>query len=139
MAKVLLVEDDLPTVELIKFALQSEGFEVVAVYDGITALRTVEKEKPDLILLDVMIPGVDGFEVCQLIKHNIKLMHIPVLMVTAKVRKEDRALGLEKGADDYITKPFDPIDLVNRVKKFITEKQQNKNNNNKGASSPKGS
>jgi len=135
MSKVLLVEDDLPTVELIKFALQSEGFEVVAVYDGITALRTVEKENPDLILLDVMIPGVDGFEVCQLIKHNIKLMHIPVLMVTAKVRKEDRALGLEKGADDYITKPFDPIDLVDKVKKFIAERKPAKNNKPKGASS----
>lgn len=117
--KILIVEDDLPTVELLKFALQSEGFNVAVVYDGIAALRAVEKEDPDLILLDVMIPGVDGFEVCQLIKHNVKLMKIPVIMVTAKVRKEDRALGLEKGADDYISKPFDPIDLVNRVKKFL--------------------
>lgn len=120
--KILIVEDDLPTVELLKFTLQSEGFDVVVVYDGISALRSVEKENPDLILLDVMIPGVDGFEVCQLIKHNIKLMHIPVIMVTAKVRKEDRAMGLEKGADDYISKPFDPMQLVARVRKFLTEK-----------------
>ena len=124
MSKVLLVEDDLPTVELIKFALQSEGIEVSVSYDGISALRAVEKENPDLILLDVMIPGVDGFEVCQLIKHNIKLMHIPIIMVTAKVRKEDRALGLEKGADEYITKPFDPIQLVDRVKKLIEKKSK---------------
>ena len=120
--RILIVEDDLPTVELLKFTLQSEGFDVVVVYDGIAALRSVEKENPDLILLDVMIPGVDGFEVCQLIKHNIKLMRIPVIMVTAKVRKEDRALGLEKGADDYIAKPFDPMDLVAHVRKFLTDK-----------------
>jgi DNA-binding response OmpR family regulator len=121
--KILIVEDDLPTVELMKFALQSEGFEVVVVYDGITALRSVEKEKPNLILLDVMIPGVDGFEVCQLLKHNIKFMNIPIIMVTAKVRKEDRMLGFEKGADDYVSKPFDPIELVSRIKKLITERE----------------
>jgi len=120
--KILIVEDDLPTVELLKFTLQSEGFDVVVVYDGISALRTVEKENPDLILLDVMIPGVDGFEVCQLIKHNIKLMHIPIIMVTAKVRKEDRQMGFERGADDYISKPFDPIELATRVKKFIDQR-----------------
>lgn len=120
--KILLVEDDLPTVELLKFTLQSEGLDVVVVYDGISALRTVEKENPDLILLDVMIPGVDGFEVCQLLKHNIKFMHIPIIMVTAKVRREDRMLGFEKGADDYISKPFDPIELVSRVKKLLKKK-----------------
>ena len=122
--KILLVEDDLPTVELIKFALQSEGLGVVAVHDGISALRAVEKENPNLILLDVMIPGVDGFEVCQLLKHNIKFMKIPIIMVTAKVRKEDRQLGLEKGADDYISKPFDPMELVARVKKLIDDARQ---------------
>ncbi len=120
--KILLVEDDLPTVELLKFTLQSEGLDVVVVYDGISALRTVEKENPDLILLDVMIPCVDGFEVCQLLKHNIKFMHIPIIMVTAKVRREDRMLGFEKGADDYISKPFDPIELVSRVKKLLKKK-----------------
>ena len=120
--KILLVEDDLPTVELLKFTLQSEGLDVVVVYDGISALRTVERETPDLILLDIMIPGVDGFEVCQLLKHNIKFMHIPIIMVTAKVRREDRMLGFEKGADDYISKPFDPIELVSRVKKLLKKK-----------------
>jgi len=129
--KIFIVEDDLPTVELLKFALQSEGFDVAVVHDGITALRSVEKEKPDLILLDVMIPGVDGFEVCQLLKHNIKFMKIPIIMVTAKVRKEDRMLGFEKGADDYISKPFDPIELVSRVKKLLSEKDL------KGDSEPK--
>ena len=119
--KILIVEDDLPTVELMKFALQAEGFEVAVVYAGITALRSVEKEKPNLILLDVMIPGVDGFEVCQLLKHNIKFMKIPIIMVTAKVRKEDRMLGFEKGADDYVSKPFDPMELVSRIKKLISE------------------
>ena len=121
--KVLVVEDDLPTIELLKFALQSEGFDTATVSDGVTALRAVEKEKPDLILLDVMIPGIDGFEVCQLLKHNVKFMKIPIIMVTAKVRKEDRMIGFEKGADDYISKPFDPIELVARVKKLINDKQ----------------
>jgi len=117
--KVLIVEDDLSTVELLKVTLELEGYDVAIAYDGIEALRKVEHEKPDLIVLDIMLPGVDGFEVCQLLKHNLKFMNIPIIMVTAKVRKEDRATGFEKGADDYITKPFEPAQLVERIKKFI--------------------
>ena len=121
--KILIVEDDLSTVELLKVTLELEGYEVAIAYDGIDALRKVEREKPNLIVLDVMIPGVDGFEVCQLLKHNLKFMKIPIIMVTAKVRKEDRATGLEKGADDYITKPFEPAALVDRIRKFIAREK----------------
>ena len=119
MAKILVVEDDLPTVELLDFTLKEEGYEVVAAYDGAEALRKIEKEKPDLILLDIMLPGMDGFQICQLIKHNINFMHIPVIMVTAKIRREDRDLGLEKGADDYITKPFEPSYLTEKIKRYL--------------------
>ena len=119
--KILVVEDDLPTVELLKVTLELEGYDVSIAYDGIEALRGVEKEHPDLIILDVMLPGIDGYEVCQLLKHNIKFMSIPIIMATAKVRKEDRAMGLEKGADDYITKPFEPAQLVERIKGFLSK------------------
>ncbi len=121
--KILIVEDDHSTVELLKVTLELEGYEIAIAYDGIDALRKVEREKPDLIVLDVMIPGVDGFEVCQLLKHNLKFMNIPIIMVTAKVRKEDRTTGLEKGADDYITKPFEPSTLVDRIKKFLSKEK----------------
>jgi len=121
--KILIVEDDHSTVELLKVTLELEGFDIAIAYDGIDALRKVEREKPDLIVLDVMIPGVDGFEVCQLLKHNLKFMNIPIIMVTAKVRREDRAIGLERGADDYITKPFEPGMLVERIKKFLRKEK----------------
>lgn len=121
LAKILIVEDDLPTVELLDFTLKEEGYEVIVAYDGAEALRKVEKEHPDLILLDIMLPTMDGFQVCQLIKHNVNFMYIPIIMVTAKIRREDRDLGFEKGADDYITKPFEPSLLIEKLKNYLSE------------------
>jgi len=115
-ARVLVVDDEPQMVGIIAYALEQEGFEVLAAYDGETALRRVKEEKPDLVILDVVIPEVDGFEVCRRIRRQTT---IPVIMLTVKRDEIDRVCGLELGADDYITKPFSHRELVLRVKAIL--------------------
>ena len=111
--KVLVVDDEKPISDIIKFNLEKEGYEVVVALDGEEALEKVEADSPDLIILDLMLPKVDGLEVTKRVraKHNI-----PIIMVTAKDSELDKVLGLELGADDYVTKPFSNRELVARVK-----------------------
>ena len=111
--KVLVVDDEKPISDIIKFNLEKEGYEVVVAFDGEEALEKVEADSPDLIILDLMLPKVDGLEVTKRVraKHNI-----PIIMVTAKDSELDKVLGLELGADDYVTKPFSNRELVARVK-----------------------
>lgn len=111
--KILVVEDELPIADILKFNLEREGYLVVNAYDGEEALQKTFLEKPDLVLLDVMIPKKDGFQVLKEIRDRSQL---PVLMVTAKEEEVDKVLGLELGADDYITKPFSIRELLARVK-----------------------
>lgn len=111
--KILVVEDELPIADILKFNLEREGYLVVNAYDGEEALQMTFSEKPDLVLLDVMIPKKDGFQVLKEIRDRSQL---PVLMVTAKEEEVDKVLGLELGADDYITKPFSIRELLARVK-----------------------
>ena len=118
-SRILIVEDDEATVELIKFTLASKGFEAIVASDGAEAMRAVRKEKPDLIVLDIMLPTMDGFQVCMLLKHNVEYRDIPIIILSAKVRKEDISEGYEKGADEYITKPFEPSHLIERIKFFL--------------------
>ena len=113
MAKVLIVEDEAPLAETIAYNLREEGYKVCMAADGIGALDTFRREKPDLILLDVMLPGMDGVEVCRLIRRESDL---PILMLTAKSREMDKVIGLEVGADDYITKPFGMAELIARIR-----------------------
>jgi two-component system response regulator VicR len=111
--KILVVEDELPIADILKFNLEREGYMVANAYDGEEALQMTFSEKPDLVLLDVMIPKKDGFQVLKEIRDRSQL---PVLMVTAKEEEVDKVLGLELGADDYITKPFSIRELLARVK-----------------------
>ncbi|BES63664.1 response regulator YycF [Gottschalkiaceae bacterium SANA] len=111
--KILVVEDELPIADILKFNLEREGYLVANAYDGEEALQMTFSEKPDLVLLDVMIPKKDGFQVLKEIRDRSQL---PVLMVTAKEEEVDKVLGLELGADDYITKPFSIRELLARVK-----------------------
>ena len=111
--KVLIVDDEKNIVDILKFNLKKEGFDTIEAYDGRQALEMVEKEKPDLILLDIMLPEYDGFTVCKRIRQT---MNTPILMLTAREEEVDKVLGLELGADDYITKPFSPRELMARVK-----------------------
>jgi two-component system response regulator VicR len=111
--KILIVDDEKNIVDILKFNLKKEGFDTVEAYDGKQALEMVESEKPDLILLDIMLPEYDGFTVCKKIRQTL---NTPILMLTAREEEVDKVLGLELGADDYITKPFSPRELMARVK-----------------------
>ena len=118
-SKVLLVEDEPDIRELVSYNLRKSGFEVATADDGETALSNIEKEDPDLVILDLMLPGVDGLEVCRLLKQNETAKEIPVLMLTARSDEVDRIVGLELGADDYVVKPFSPRELVLRVRAIL--------------------
>jgi two-component system, OmpR family, response regulator VicR len=111
--RILIVDDEKNIVEILKFNLRKEGYETVESYDGLDALDIVKKEKVDLVLLDIMLPKMDGFTVCRRIR---EFSNIPILMLTAKEEEVDKVLGLELGADDYITKPFSFRELLARVK-----------------------
>lgn len=111
--KILVVDDEKPISDIIKFNLVKEGFNVEVAYDGDEALKLVYQYQPDLILLDVMLPKLDGFQVCRKVRESFS---IPIIMLTAKEEEVDKVLGLELGADDYITKPFGMRELIARVK-----------------------
>jgi len=114
--RILVVDDEPHIVELVRYNLAQEGFEVSVAYDGHDALEKVRADAPDLIILDLMLPYVDGLEVC---RHLRRDSSIPILMLTAKDGEQDRVMGLESGADDYVTKPFSPRELVARVRAIL--------------------
>ncbi len=115
-SKILVVDDENHILELVKFNLEKEGYQVETASDGRSALTAVEARHPDLIVLDVMLPEIDGFEVCRTLQKNSDTCEIPIIMLTARAEEIDKVLGLELGADDYITKPFSPRELIARVK-----------------------
>ncbi len=117
--KILVVDDEPEAVELLEFNLRQAGYDVVAAKDGAEALKKARAVLPGLIVLDLMLPEVDGLEVCKMLRRDPATATIPVMMVTAKAAEIDRILGLELGADDYLTKPFSPRELVLRVKKIL--------------------
>ena len=116
MQKVLVVDDEQSIVDILDFNLKKEGYETVCAFDGEEALSKWQSEKPDLILLDIMMPKLDGIEVCKKIRQS---SNVPILMLTARAEEVDKVLGLELGADDYITKPFSVRELMARVKANI--------------------
>lgn len=117
--RVLVVEDEPNIVESLNFLMKQEGFDVKIAQDGTTALRIMESDVPDLVVLDVMLPRRDGYDVCKAIRANHKLAGVRILMLSAKGRELDRRKGLELGADDYMTKPFSTRDLVGRVRALL--------------------
>lgn len=127
---VLIVDDEIHIQELIKFNLTKNGFDVITCGDGLEALKIVENEKPDIILLDLMLPGMDGLEVCKKIRRTPGIEDIPIIMITAKGEELDKILGLELGADDYITKPFSVRELVARVKAMLRRTTMKSQDNN---------
>jgi len=122
MSKVLVVEDDFSTAELIKFTLGTKDISVDIAGDGGEAIKKVRTNMPDVIVLDIMLPTMDGYQVCELIKHNVLWQGIPIIMLSAKVQREDISKGLEKGADEYMTKPFEPNKLMERILFFLSKK-----------------
>lgn len=118
--KVLVADDDPDVLLLYRVNLQFEGYEVIEAIDGEEAIRTALKEKPALILLDVMMPLLDGWRVLKTLKEDVATRHIPVIMVTAKASEMDQMKGLSYGAVDFVTKPFDPSALLRTMKQFLT-------------------
>jgi two-component system alkaline phosphatase synthesis response regulator PhoP len=116
---ILIVDDEEDLVETVRFPLEMEGYHVLVSHNGEEALDQARKEKPDLILLDLMLPKVDGYKVCHRLKSDDRYKHIPVLMLTAKSQEKDMMLGMETGANEYITKPFDIRDLLKKVKQHL--------------------
>jgi two-component system alkaline phosphatase synthesis response regulator PhoP len=119
MKRILIIEDDRDIVELVRYNLANEGFQVAAAFDGNSGLATVKKTPPDLLLLDLMLPKMSGLEICREIRKEESLNRLPVLMLTARGDEADRVVGLEMGADDYVTKPFSPRELIARVKALL--------------------
>ncbi|MCL5266323.1 MAG: response regulator, partial [Chloroflexi bacterium] len=115
MTKILVVEDEKNIQEMLEIYLASQGFEPISASDGEEALRLAHQETPQLIILDVMLPGIDGFEVCRQLRRSVKTASVPIIMLTAKATLPDKLTGFEIGADDYVTKPFDMDELVARM------------------------
>ena len=121
--KILVVDDEPEAVELVEFNLKQAGYAVTTADDGAEALKKARAQLPDLIVLDVMLPEMDGFEICKALRLDPATARVPILMLTAKAAEIDRVLGLELGADDYLTKPFSPRELLLRIKKIIARGQ----------------
>lgn len=121
--RILAVDDEPEAVELVEFNLKKAGFQVITATDGAAALKKARSDQPDLIVLDLMMPEIDGLEVCKILRRDPDTARIPIIMLTAKAAEVDRIVGLELGADDYITKPFSPRELVLRVNKVLRRGQ----------------
>jgi DNA-binding response OmpR family regulator len=122
MAKKILVIDDEPELsKAIAIRLKASGYDVITAQDGVEGLEKAKSSKPDLIVLDILMPKMDGYEVCRLLKFDEKYKSIPIIMLTAKAQDIDRAIGKKVGADDYLTKPFETQDLIGKIKKYLGE------------------
>jgi two-component system alkaline phosphatase synthesis response regulator PhoP len=118
--KILVVDDEVYILHILDFSLGAEGYEVLTAADGDEAIRVARTEKPDLIVLDIMMPKVDGFEACRRLKADPETSAIPVILLTAKGREVDRQMGMEVGADDYIVKPFSPTRLIEKIGSYLS-------------------
>ena len=119
--KILIVDDEVDLVETVRFPLEIEGFDTLVSHNGEDALNKARNEKPDLIILDLMLPKLDGYKVCRLLKFDDRYKHIPILMLTAKTQEKDKIMGKETGADEYITKPFEMDYLLRKVKAYLNK------------------
>ena len=116
---ILVIDDEKDLIDLVRYNLEKEGFDVIAASDGQSGLEVASRHAPDLVVLDLMMPGIDGLQICQRLRADPRTARMPVIMLTAKATEADRIVGLELGADDYITKPFSPREVVARVKAVL--------------------
>ena len=121
--KILIIEDDPATQRLVEYSLKQEGYQIITAFNGLEGIRKALGESPDLIILDVMLPGLDGFEICYRLRSEPTTANLPILMFSAKAQEIDKDTGIKVGADDYLTKPSAPADIVNRVEKLLTRKK----------------
>src|SRR3989344_2341332 len=122
--KILIVDDEADILTLLEYNLEKAGFKVISANDGPDAVEITKREKPDIIILDIMLPSMEGTEGCKILKSGDATRHIPIIMLTAKGEEVDRIVGFELGADDYITKPFSPRELILRVKAVLKRGQE---------------
>ncbi|MEM7332129.1 MAG: response regulator transcription factor [Chloroflexota bacterium] len=122
--RILVVDDDKEIVRLLRGYLEKAGFTVLSAHDGVTAVQTIRTEKPDLLLLDLMLPDMDGYDITRVVRGDEKLALTPIIMITARVEDTDKVVGLELGADDYVTKPFNPSEVVARVRAQLRVKKR---------------
>jgi DNA-binding response OmpR family regulator len=122
--KILVVEDDALIRELDRINLESAGFEVVLATDGFQGLEMARTENPDLIVLDIMLPKMDGFKVCRILKFDDKYKHIPIIMLTARIQEVDKETGFKTGADGYMTKPFEPEELIKKINQVLADAEK---------------
>ncbi len=116
---ILIIDDEKDLIELVRYNLEKDGFDAIAATDGQSAIEIAQRHKLDLIVLDLMMPGMDGLEVCRRLRQDSRTARVPIIMLTAKATEADRIVGLEIGADDYVVKPFSPRELVARVKAIL--------------------
>ena len=121
--KILVVDDEQALAEVVKLRLEASGYEVSVAFDGREGLEKARNEMPDLIILDVMLPKLDGFKICRILKFDEKYKHIPIFMFSARAQKTDMATGLETGADEYIVKPFEPKELLKKIEDYLLDKE----------------
>ena len=124
--KILIVDDEIDILELVEFNLLKQGFRTLTAQDGEQALRLARQEKPDAVILDLMLPGINGLDVCRILKSDAATKDVPIIMLTARGEEEDIVKGLEMGADDYVTKPFSPKVLIARLKSVLRRNKQPK-------------
>jgi DNA-binding response OmpR family regulator len=118
--RILVVDDEVNITQILQFSIGAEGFEVLTAQNGEEAIEKARREQPDLIILDIMMPKIDGYEACRILKANPLTRHIPVVLLTAKGREIDKRLGYEVGATDYIVKPFSPNKLIERIHRLLS-------------------
>ena len=118
--KILVVDDEINITQILQFSIGAEGYEVITAQNGEEAIEKARREQPDLIILDIMMPRIDGYEACRILKANPMTKNIPVVLLTAKGRDIDKRLGQEVGAIDYIVKPFSPNKLIDRIHKLLS-------------------
>ncbi len=117
--KILIVDDERDIVETLVFMLKQRGYDCIFAYNGEEGLKLAKEEAPDLIILDVMMPKINGYKICRLLKYDARYKNIPIIMVTARGQEQDKAIGEETGADEYITKPFEFSDVIERIEKYL--------------------
>ena len=118
-AKILIIEDDRDIVEMLEYNLSEAGYDTISALNGRDGVELAGKERPDLIVLDIMLPIIDGFEVCRMLKNDDAVAHIPIIILSARSQETDKIVGLELGADDYVTKPFSPRELIARTRAIL--------------------
>lgn len=122
--KILVIDDNPSSLRLTRYTLEKKGYQILTASDGLEGLRKAREEHPDLIILDVMLPGLDGYEVCHQLRQKPETATLPILMISAKAHQDDKDIALRVGADDYLTKPVEPSTIVARVESLLTSASQ---------------